>query len=202
MEMSSALIANPGDAKGHISFVSTGRMMATDILSFHPEIQAKLDLLEKKGWKYLFIEMQGTSNAEISFDRAKFKIVPSPRRVIQEEHEMVSPDNTVEISIGQELPKVVGIPEVQLFKINICSKSFPRAATVDLSKDEVTYLHDFFWKWEPGSELDERKLSDAMEVYAIASWLIDENKFRPTGDVTQERYDELSYRFKNILDSK
>jgi hypothetical protein len=190
-------MSNFGDAEGRLSLTSTGRMIASDILAFHPEIQAKLDEIEKKGWKYLYIETIGTSKSEITLAKSTYKIMPSPYHP----EGRGLPDNIVEITIGHEVPKVKAVPEVPLFKVNVCSASFPRAATVDLSKDEVTYLHEPFWKWEVGSEVDEKKLSDAKEVYEIAAWLIDEKKFKLGGEVTEQRYSELSYRFKKILGS-
>ena len=108
----------------------------------------------------------------------------------------------LEIVIGREIPRITEIPVVQLFKVNVCSKSFRRAATIDLASYQVTYLHDPFWKWEAGSETDEKKLSDAKEIYEIATWLIDEKKFKLSGEVSEERYNELSYRFKKIFSVK
>jgi hypothetical protein len=199
--MNRAYILNPGVAEGHLSFVSTGRVLGSDILAFHPEIQKELDEIQKKGWKYLFIETMATTKAEMTIEKSKFQI----------KSDYVKPDygimpknagRQLELMIGVELPKITSIPEIQMFKVNVCSKSFPRAATIDLSKNVVTYLHDPFWKWEAGSEVDEQKLSDAKEVYEIATWLIDEKKFKLVEEVTEERYSELSYRFKKILGTK
>jgi len=143
--MSSAYISNSGDAEGHLSLL-TARMIPLEILTFHPEIQKTLDEVEKKGWKYLYIETIATSRAEITLVKSRFRIVRSPRKLADDGHSIEAADNVVELSIGRELPEIKAIPEVRLFRVNICSKSFPRAATVDLSKLEVTYLHDPFWK--------------------------------------------------------
>ena len=88
------------------------------------------------------------------------------------------------------------VPEVQEFRVNVSSKSFPRAATVDLAKGVVTYLHDHFWRWEKGWEADEKKLSDAKEIYEIATWLVDVKKFKLIDAFKPERYQELKGIFE------
>lgn len=196
-DMSSVYILNPGDAEGHLSFVSSGRMVPSDILYFHPEIQKELDEIEKKGWKYLYIETMATSKAEITLVKSKFQIKPNfPQTRLG--HIQVPKGRIVELTIGEELPRLVAVPKVDVFKVNVCSKSFPRAATVDLSKSAVTYLHGPFWNWEPGFETDEKKLSNAMEIYEIATWMIEEKKFKLTEEVTETRWNELSPRFRKM----
>jgi hypothetical protein len=93
---------------------------------------------------------------------------------------------------------VGGVPEVQEFRVNVSSKSFPRAATVDLARGVVTYLHDPFWRWEKGWEADGKKLSNAREVYDIATWLLDVKKFKLIDVFKPERYLELKGIFQAL----
>lgn len=193
--MSIAYMTTSGDAEGHVSLLSTNRMVPREILIFHPEIQRELDEIEKKGWKYLYVEAIGTSQSEITLLKSHYKIKPA---LFNRGQGM--PGSILELSIDQELPKMTGVSRVDTFRVNVCSKSFPRAATIDLAKNEVSYLHDPFWKWEADWEVDEKKLSDAMQVYDIAVWLIEEKKFKLTEELHPERFSELSYRFKKILE--
>lgn len=198
--MSGVYVLNPGEADGHLTFVSTGRTLAHDILMFHPEIQKELDEIASKGWKFLYIETIATSTWELNITKSKFEIKSVPIEVYGAKPRKSG--RILELSINDELPKMTAMPEIQVFRVNVCSKSFPRAATLDLSKHEVTYLHDAFWKWEAGSEVDEKKFSNAIEVYEIAAWLIDEKKFKFAEEVTEERYNELLYRFKKMLSAQ
>jgi hypothetical protein len=86
----------------------------------------------------------------------------------------------------------VAIPEVKEFRINILSKSFPRAAAVDLATGVVIYIHDPFWRWEKRWENDEKKLSDARQVQEIAYRPLDVKKYRLVEALMPERYQEVS----------
>ena len=179
-----------GEADGRIELVSSDRMVAADILQFHPEIEAKLKEINGQGWSYLFIETVASTRAIITLNKAKFKIVPIPT------YRPNSPEeNRIEFEIGTEVPRADSIPEVKEFRINICSKSFPRAVTLDLASGVVSYVHDPFWKWQRGDEKDETKLNEAREVYEILRWLLDVKKYRLEQALDMRRYEELARLF-------
>ena len=184
-------IALYGSAKAHVALRSTERTPAEDILKFRPEIRAQLDEIKRQGWIFFYIETVATMLAEVNVDNKAFRINPQASKP-KLDARGAAPENVLMLDIGTELPAIIGIPEVKEFRINVCSKSFPRAATVDLASGIVSYLHDPFWKWEQGSESDKKKLSDAREVFEIATWLLDVKKYKLREDLKVERYQELS----------
>jgi hypothetical protein len=188
-------IALNGNAKVQVALRSTSRMSALDVLKSHPEIGAQLDEIERQGWAFLYIETVATALAEVSLENTVYRINPEASRPKLDARGQPF-ENVLELEIGTELPPVIGIPDVKEFRINVCSKSFPRAATVDLATGIVSYLHDPFWKWEQGFESDKKKLSDAREVFEIATWLLDVKKYKLREDLKVERYQELSRIFQ------
>lgn len=185
----------PGEANGSLTLRFKGLMQAEDVLRFHPEIQAQLDEIAKKGWKYLFIQVTGTAVSEV-----KAKNVPCRLRMSNVyAGRTIQPPPILELNFGQNRPDLSGMPEVQEFRINVCSKSFPRAVTVELAKGVVTYIHDAFWKWESSWQTDSTKLSQAREVYEIATWLIEEKEYRLVEAFSNARYQELASQFKTGL---
>jgi hypothetical protein len=189
-------IALYGNAKVQVDLRSTDRMSPEDVLVFHPEIQAKLDEITNKGWSFLYIETVATALAEVRVDDTRFRINPNAARNPLSHRQ---PENVLELDIGYQIPAIVGIPEVKEFRINVCSKSFPRAATVDLATGIISYLHDPFWKWQTGWEADEKKLSAAREVYEVTTWLVDTKKYKLHDDLKIERFQELSQIFGALL---
>jgi hypothetical protein len=186
-------MADTGEAIGSLTLKSSGVIAAWEILKYHPEIQAQIDDVVKQGWKYLYIETRATAVAELAVESSRY-LLQSPAK----NPYAVGPQLVFEVVMNQQLPEVKDIPEVQEFRINVCSKSFPRAATVDLVKGVVTYLHDPFWRWEKGWEVDQSKLSEAREVYEIATWLIDVKKFNLIDVFKPERYQELVETFRAL----
>jgi hypothetical protein len=186
-----------GESSGSLTLKSSGAMPAWLILKYHPEIQAQIDDVAKQGWKYLYIETRATAVTELPMGSSPYRLFPSvspgnPYAGPQK------PKNVFEVVMDQGLPEVKDIPEVLEFRINVCSKSFPRAATVDLVKGVITYLHDPFWRWEKGWEADKSKLSEAREIYEIATWLIDVKKFVLIDVFKPERYRELVETFRAL----
>jgi len=186
-------VMDTGDAKGQITLESTGWVQPSDVLKLHPSIKTKLDEITKKGWKYLFVSVTVTAEAEVVLQNAPFRIYG--RRLLPLGR---ATRCMLELDVGEHAPALKAIKEVKQFTVNICSKSFPGAATVDLSKDTVTYIHDPFWKWEKGWESDDKKLSDAREVREIASWLLDVKKYKLVETMAPERYQELSALFREM----
>jgi hypothetical protein len=169
-------------------------MFAEDILKSHPELQSFLDDIEKEGWKYLYIETAGTSVAEIDLDGSQYKV-----RIDVNGASGVGPhQNVLEIELGQKPVTFSAVPEVEMFRINVSTKTFPRAATVDIAKGLVTYLNDAFWAWQPGWEKDAKKLSEAREVHDVAKWLLEIKRQKLHGTYSMERFNELS----KLLESK
>ena len=188
-----------GTTDGDVSLRYTAKLAASDILKFHPELKAKLDDVSARKWAYLYVETSGTALARLSFDGESFKIIPTS---FFEGGISGIPETLLQVRIWPNAPELLAVPEVKTFRINICSKSFPRAATVDLSIDVVTYLHDPFWKWEEGSEKDKTKLSEAREVYEIATWLIDVKKYKLDQALDTQRYKELTKIFNGMSSSE
>ncbi|MDG6907851.1 MAG: hypothetical protein JRN20_18930 [Nitrososphaerota archaeon] len=189
-------IALSGNANVKVALRSTGGMNPEDILKFHPEIQVQLDEIVKQGWSYLYIQTIATTLAEVNAENTSYKIAPSLGLFSAITHG--APENVLELDIGTNMPAITGIPEVNEFRINICSNSLPRAATVDLAAGLISYIHDPFWKWQNGWEKDEKKLSDAKEVYNIISWLLEKKKYKLREDLDFARYLELSQIFVSL----
>jgi hypothetical protein len=160
-------------------------MKASEILKFHPEIQSTLDEIVTKGWKYLYIETRGKAIAEHSLEEGVYRLVY--------ESGMTNFDYYVEVHIGTNLPELTEIPDILEFRINISTEHFPRAATIDLSKNLITYLHAAFWRYEK----DSTKLTEAIEVYQVAKWLIDEKKLNLHENLDITRYKELKSHLEN-----
>jgi hypothetical protein len=184
-----------GNVKGNLKLRASGRMPAPDVLLFHPEIQTQLDDIVKQGWTYLYIECVATAEAEISVEKSQYRIGISAR---PDTTSHGPPENVIELNIGPEVPEIKSIPEVIEFRVNVCSKSFPRAATVELTKGIVTYLDDPYWRWQKGWENDPKKLSNAKEISEIATWLLDVKKYKLHEVFTEVRYKELSGIFKGM----
>jgi hypothetical protein len=195
-------IGDKGEVKGSLTLTSSGLMIPQDILKFHPEIQVHLDDVVKQGWKYLYIEARGKSIAQVAVENSSYHMGPAPASMMKSKvaqaRGFFQPELMLEVYLGPNPPEVEGVPEVQEFRVNVSSKSFPRAATVDLANGVVTYLHDPFWRWEKGWEADEKKLSDAREVYDIATWLLDVKKFKLIEVFKPERYQELKGIFHSM----
>lgn len=189
-----------GNVKGKVRLESSERMVAGDILKFHPELQSFLDEIEERGWRYLYIETRGTAVAEVDLDGAPYTArlknvayAPSFDTSETKVGENMEPIGSIlEIDLGQRVIKLESVPEVQMFKINVSTKSFPRAATVDIPKGLVTYLNETFWTWQSEWKNDSEKLSEAREVYEVTKWLIDVKKLRLHESYSMGRYEEVS----------
>ena len=172
---------------------SSDRMFPEEILKFHPELQSFLDEIEKKGWRYLYIETKGTAVAEIDLDGLQYRIRrDGTDHPLFRSSAMGVGQTMLEIAIGQRTPKLSGVPEAGIFRINVSTKSFPQAVTVDITKGLVTYLNDAFWGWQKEWERDEKKLSEAKEVHEVAEWLLEVKKQKLHESYNVDRYNEIS----------
>jgi len=183
---------HPGEANGSLTLKFKGLMQGYDVLRFHPEIQAQLDEISKKGWKYLFIQIAGTGISEV-----KVQTLPYRLRIGSSfTGRAMPPPPILEVTFLNGPPDLTGIPEVHEFRINVCSKSFPRAVVLDLAKGAVTYIHDALWKWDKNWATDGTKLSEAKEVFEVATWLVDEKRYKLADSLDSARYQELVGQFR------
>lgn len=171
-----------GFAKGKLSLEYTGLVVPAAVLKFHPEFQARLEEIVQHGWTYYLVETRGRSVSDVDIDQS-YRMVADGRGYF------------VYLSLGEETPPVTGLPEVTEFRINISTKSFPRAVTVDLTKDTITYIHEAFWEWQEEWKDDSTKLSQATEVYEVAKWLLDVKNMKLVEGLDMGRFRELSGLF-------
>jgi hypothetical protein len=187
---------NPdGYASGKVTLQVKGIMPAEDMLRFHPELQERLDEIVRLGWNYLYIEASGTALKEVDGDMMPYVWAVDPTST---DAEGTRPHTLITIDAGERPLKVTGVPLVESFRINISTKHFPRAATLELSKGVVTFLHDPFWRWEKGWEADEKKRSDAIEVYEVSKWLLDVKGLKLREPFTIERYKALQAAVEDL----
>jgi hypothetical protein len=171
-----------GFSKGKLSLEYTDMVSPLAVLNFHPELKGQLDEITQQGWTYLFIESRAKSVCDVDIDQAY--------RLLED-----GAGYYVQLFLGEGPPGITGMPEVTEFRINICTKSFPRAATIDLTKGMVTYIHEAFWEWQDEWKNDPTKLLQATEVYEVAKWLLDVKKMKLQEDFKLERFAALSKLF-------
>jgi hypothetical protein len=172
-----------GHAKGKLSLEYSDMVDPETILRYHPELKSMLEEIIRAGWKYLYIVTRGRAIAEFDVQH-KYRLTADGLGY------------NVKIAIGNQRPQITGVPEVEEFRINICSKSFPRAATMDLSKGIVTYLHDAFWGWQEEWKNDPDRFSQSKEVYEVARWLLDMKKMKLHENYKLQRFEELRELFE------
>lgn len=134
----------------------------------------------RKSWKYLFIDGYGLAEMEL-------EVGSSPYSFKSGEHPHGGFTYAISIDFGRRLPKmqVKDIINLHRFTVNICSQQFSRAVTVELTRNEITYVHDCLW-----ISKGEGCYNEAREVFEILNWLIEKRNFKlATADA--ERYQEL-----------
>jgi len=186
-----------GKASGTLTLEISGRLGAELILKFHPELQTFLDDITNQGWKYLYIDTKARALSDANLLKVPYTIYSSEQGG---GHGMGEFNYTLQLELGNKVPEITAIPEVEEFVVNVSTKNYPRAATVEMSKGVVTYLHEPFWKWEKGWENDKNRLAEAKEVYEIAKWLVEERKLKLNESLKLGRYQELSSSMKEIFD--
>jgi hypothetical protein len=149
-----------------------------------PHVASARDFLNEvlqKSWRYLFIDGYGRAVMEL-------EVGSSPYNFKLDEHPHGGFCYAISVDFGRRLPKmqVKDIANLERFIVNICSKQFPRAVTVDLTKNEITYVHDTLWV-SKGKESRE----DAKEVFDILRWLVDVKKFKLALPDANKKYKEL-----------
>jgi hypothetical protein len=171
-----------GFTKGKLSLEYTDMVYPLAVLEFHPEIKAQLDEISQQGWTYLFIESRAKSVSDFEIDQSY--------RLLED-----GVGYYVQLYLGDHPPAITGMPEVTEFRINICTKSFPRAVTLDLSKNMITYIHEAFWEWEEAWKDDPAKLAQATEVYEVARWVLEVKKMKLHEELKMDHYTALSKLF-------
>lgn len=161
--------------------VQMERFVTLDDLTTHlPETTSFLSELEKKGWRYLFIDGCGIVMLEVD-------VTKSPYTFQVSEHPNGGFAYELDLKFGRRLPdiKIKNIIELKRFVINISGNYHPRAVTIDILNNKVTYVHDSLWllKGEGCKE-------EAKDVLRIVKWLIEEKKFK-LGTGENRKYQEL-----------
>ncbi len=158
------------------------KSIALDELLAHVSSAKKfLDELSAEGWKYHFIDGYGKVVFEFNLDSY-------PYNWQTYEHPRGGFAYKLILDFERRLPKLqlVSIIRVDRFIVNILSKDYPRAVTVDLLKNEIVYVHDSLWVAGGDSCYEEAK-----DVLKILVWLVDTKKFNITVSGGKDRYKEL-----------
>ncbi|MFC1901696.1 hypothetical protein ACFLX3_02060 [Chloroflexota bacterium] len=165
---------------GKLTTQSETALTASELFTYIPAAQVFFDELSKKGWRHYFIDGYGTALVELDIDSLQYnlKAAEYPRGGIT---------YTLSIDFERHVPRaqLKGIVNLQRFIVNICSQSQPRGVTVDLAKNEITYVHDSLWGLKGKKGIEEAK-----EILDIVQWLIKEKEFK-LGVDDGKRYQEL-----------
>ncbi len=156
-----------------------------ELLTNSPVTRDFFDALSKKGWRYYFIDGYGTATMEL--------IVESSEYVFHSgEHPRGGLAYSLSLDLERCLPKLQlkDIVDIERFVVNICSKHFPRGVTIDLTKNEITYVHESLWVSRGAEGIEE-----ARDVLNIVQWLIEERGFK-LGIDEEGNYHELVALFK------
>ena len=162
--------------------IATERSITLDELRAHiPAAKTFLDELSAKGWKYYFIDGYGRVELEINLDSY-------PYHWQTYEHPRGGFAYKLMLDFERRLPKLqlTSIIRLDKFVVNICSKDYPRGVTIDLLKNEITYVHDSLWIAR-GDGCNE----EAKDVLTILTWLVDGKKFKIAISGGESHYREL-----------
>ena len=161
--------------------IQTERFITPDeLIAYSLTAKAFIDELSERGWRYYFIDSHGKVALELGIDSAAYTFQTY-------EHPRGGFAYALSMDFGRRLPKLQlkNIIDLDRFVLNICSKDYPRGVTIDLIKNEITYVHESLWvsKGEGCTE-------EARDVLKILQWLIEEKEFKlAVGD--GEKYREL-----------
>ena len=166
-----------GLVDGRLNTQLESSLAADELLTHVPGAQDFFDELSKRGWRHYFIDGYGTIEVELA-------VSSLPYTFQHEEHPRGGFSYRLSVDFGRLTPRLhlKSIINLERFVLNICSKHFPRAVTVDLAKNEVTYMHDALWV---------SKGEEAKGILEILQWLIEEKKFILGVSGGKERYQEL-----------
>ncbi len=152
-----------------------------ELLNHLPTASAFFNELSKKGWQYFFIDGYGIGLWEL-------EVHSSPYAFEINEHPRGGFAYKLAVDFGRRLPKLrlKDILSLQQFIVNISSQSHPRAVTIDITKNKITYVHDSLW-----ISKGQGCRKEAKEVLEILQWLVEEKKFKLEGVAGKRKYREL-----------
>jgi len=162
--------------------VQTKRFITFDELLTHfPAIAAFFKELTKMGRHYYLIDSHGTVVLEMDINDTDYKWQT-------QEHPRGGFAYNLLMDFGRQLPKVnlKQIDSLDRFIVNICSKDYSRAITINLINNHITYVHDSLWSLK-GNKIT----ADARDVLNILQWLVDKKKFKLEMKGGLERYRKL-----------
>jgi len=168
-----------GVADGKLEIKTDTFLTLDELLTYRPTAQAFLDELSENGWRYYFIEGYGTVLKEME--------VSAPYKFLVGEHPRGGFTYTFTVDFGRGIPNALlkDVISLDRFVVNICSKDYPRGVTIDLIKNEITYVHESLWV-----SRGEGCAEEARDVLKILQWLIDKKNYKlAVGD--GEKYREL-----------
>jgi hypothetical protein len=163
-------------------YVETERFLTFDELYTHvSKYKTFFDELDKKGLRYLLIDSYSRVSMELDIVNAPYtwQSYEAPRGGFAYK---------LNFDFGRRLPMLNLFKVISLDRciINICSQDYARAVTIDLIKNEVTYVHDSLWILK-----GEGYPREARDVLSILSWLIEGKKFKLTVSGGEKYYREL-----------
>jgi len=173
-------IPSLGSVDGRLDIRVEKYLTLGELLAHLPTAKLFLEELSGKGWRYYFIDGYGTAVMQM-------EMVSSPYSAQVKEHPRGGLNFSLSLDFGRSVPQLqLGrIIELERFIVNICSKYYPRAVTVDLSRSDITYVNESLM----ASKQDEDK-EDTEDILELLRWLIEEKEFKlAIGD--NERYKEL-----------
>lgn len=156
-----------GVVDGKLEIKTETSLTLDEVFAYRPAIQDFLDELSEKGWRYYFIECHGTVLKEMA--------ISAPYTFLVGEHLRGGFTYKLTVDFGRAIPDALlkDVISLDRFIVNICSRDYPRGVTIDLVKNEVTYVHESLWVSKGEGCIDE-----ARDVLKILQWLIDGKKFK------------------------
>ena len=173
-------IPSIGSVDGRLDIRVDKYLTLDELLTHLPAAKSFLKELSGKGWRYYFIEGYGIVVMQL-------EMASSPYAAQVKEHPRGGLNFSLSLDFGRSVPqlKLGRIIDLHRFIVNICSKHYPRAITVDLSKSDIIYVHESL----QGTKKEEVK-EEVRDIMEILQWLIGVKKFK-LGISDRKRYKEL-----------
>ena len=162
--------------------VETERFVTFDELYKHlPRAKAFFDELEKKGRTFFFIDCHCKVVLETELESAVYvwQMYEAPRGGYAYK---------LAFDFGRRLPKLnlKKIVSLERCVVNICSRDYARGVTIDLTKNEITYVHDSLWV-----SRGEGCAEEAKDVLEILRWLVEDKKYKIAVSGGERHYRDL-----------
>jgi hypothetical protein len=170
-----------GNIAGKLDIQAERSITLDELLTHFTSSKTFLNELTDKGWKYHFIDGYGKVALELILDSYQYNWQTY-------EHPRGGFAYKLELDFERRLPKLqlISIIRLDKFVVNICSRDYPRGVTIDLLKNEVTYVHDSLWILKGKDCIEEAK-----DVLKILEWLVEEKKFNLAVDGGESYYRKL-----------